>query len=167
MKQDALAWRIMPFHALSGREVHDLLALRQAVFVVEQACVFAEIDGLDPCATHVLGYRGEALLACARLLPAGAKMQARSIGRVATAASARGTGLGRAVMARALTHYLAEDPAAPVDLSAQAHLAEIFYAPMGFVAFGAPYDEDGIAHVDMRLEPRSSLTPPATRSARE
>jgi ElaA protein len=149
----ATRWRIVAFDALSAREAHDLLALRQAVFVIEQNCVFPEIDGRDPLALHVLGWRGETLVACARLLPAGAKMAARSIGRVATAASARGQGLGREAMAQAIAHLVAQDPRAPIELSAQAHLAEPFYAPMGFRMFGKPYDEDGIAHVDMRLRP--------------
>lgn len=144
-----MRWKIAAFDALAPRELHDLLALRQHVFVIEQACLFAEIDGLDPRARHVLGFRGETLLACARLLPAGVKMRARSIGRVATARAARGTGLGRAVMTRALATLLADDAAAPVELSAQAHL-ESFYRSLGFRPFGAPYDEDGIAHVDMR-----------------
>ena len=157
----AITWRVMAFAELAGREVHDLLALRQAVFVVEQACVFPEIDGLDPVARHVLGHRGGGLLACARLLPAGTKMAARSIGRVASAQATRGLGLGRAVMERAIATYLSEEPAAPIELSAQAHLADRFYAPMGFAVFGEPYDEDGIAHVDMRL------TPPGARSAAE
>ena len=148
----ALSWRIAAFDELTGREVHDLLSLRQAAFVVEQTCSFPEIDGRDPLARHVLGLRGGEIVACARLLPAGAKRTARSIGRVATAREARGLGLGRAVMAQALAVLLAEDGGAPIELSAQAHL-ERFYASLGFRAFGAPYDEDGIAHIDMRLDP--------------
>lgn len=164
MTQDErIIWRTAPFQALSGREVHDLLALRQQVFVIEQACLFGEIDGRDLLAAHVLGWRGEELVACARLLPAGAKMSARSIGRVATARSARGLGLGRQVMEQAIAHLVAEDDAPPIELSAQAHL-ERFYATFGFRAFGKPYDEDGIAHVDMRLAP---ITPPTARSAGE
>lgn len=147
-----VSWRIAYFDELNGREAHDLFALRQAVFVVEQACVFSEIDGRDPLARHLLGRRGEDLVACARLLPAGAKMAARSIGRVATAVSARGRGLGREAVTRAIAQFLAEDGAAPIDLSAQAHL-ERFYAALGFRAIGGPYDEDGIPHLDMRLEP--------------
>jgi ElaA protein len=148
---DAIFWRIAAFDALTGREVHDLLALRQAAFVVEQSCPFPEIDGRDPLARHVLGLRRGEIVACARLLPAGAKRAARSIGRVATAREARGLGLGRAVMAQALAVLLAEDGGAPIDLSAQAHL-ERFYASLGFHAFGTPYDEDGIPHIDMRLD---------------
>jgi ElaA protein len=157
-----IAWRLAPFSALGGRAVHDLLRLRQAVFVLEQTCLFAEIDGLDPLGRHLLAWRGAELVACARLLPAGAKAPARSIGRVATAPAARGTGLGRALMSRAIARYLAEDPHAPIDLSAQAHL-EGFYASLGFRAVGGPYDEDGIAHLDMRLDPASRV--PAARSA--
>ena len=148
----ALSWRIAAFDELTGREVHDLLSLRQAAFVVEQTCPFPEIDGRDPLARHVLGLRGGEIVACARLLPAGAKRTARSIGRVATAREARGLGLGRAVMAQALAVLLAEDGGAPIELSAQAHL-ERFYGSLGFRAFGTPYDEDGISHIDMRLDP--------------
>lgn len=145
-------WRLAAFDELTGREVHDLLALRQAVFVVEQTCPFAEIDGRDPLARHLLATRAGALLACARLLPASPDWP-RAIGRVATAPEARGQGLGRAVMIEAMRILLAEDAAAPIALSAQAHLVERLYAPLGFAIVGEPYDEDGIPHVDMRFDP--------------
>jgi ElaA protein len=148
-----LRWRLAPFDDLTGRQVHDLLRLRQAVFVVEQNCPFAEIDGRDPLARHLMGSRDGALLACARLLPATAG-KPRAIGRVATAPDARGQGLGRAVMVEAMRILLAEDAAAPIALSAQAHLVARLYAPLGFAIVGAPYEEDGIAHVDMRLDPQ-------------
>lgn len=148
-----MIWRLAPFDALTGRQVHDLLALRQRVFVLEQACLFQEIDGRDPGARHLLGTRDGALLACARLLPATAD-KPRAIGRVATAPEARGQGLGRAIMVEALRILRAEDPAAPVFLSAQAHLVARLYAPLGFAIVGAPYLEDGIPHVDMLLTPQ-------------
>lgn len=148
-----MRWDCLSFDALAGREVHDLLALRQRVFMLEQTCLFAEIDGHDPEARHLLGREDDALLVCARLLPAGVKMAARSIGRIAVAPQARGRGLGRAVTAEAIRRYLAEDPTAPIDLSAQAHLVERLYAPFGFRPLGAPYDEDGIPHLDLRFDP--------------
>lgn len=146
-------WRLAPFEALTGRQVHDLLALRQRVFVVEQTCVFQEIDGRDPLARHLFGLCDGALVACARLLPATSE-KPRSIGRVATAPQARGRGLGRAIMGEALRILMAEDGAAPVFLSAQARLVERLYAPLGFAVVGAPYLEDDISHVDMRLDPQ-------------
>jgi ElaA protein len=148
-----LDWRFAAFDELSARDVHDLLKLRQNVFVIEQACLFPEIDGLDPAARHLLGFADGVLVVCARLLPAGQKMRARSIGRVASDPAWRGRSLGRAVMTQALARLFAEDPAAPVDLSAQAHLADGFYASLGFQPFGDPYVEDGIPHLDMRLIP--------------
>lgn len=146
-------WRLAAFDELTGRQVHDLLELRQAVFVVEQNCPFAEIDGRDPLARHLLGLADGAILACARLLPATAA-KPRAIGRVATAPGARGRGLGRAVMIEAMRILIAEDGSAPIALSAQAHLVERLYAPLGFAIVGDPYEEDGIPHVDMRFDPQ-------------
>ena len=145
-------WICRSFDELSGRDVHDLLALRCRVFVVEQACAFQEIDGRDTEARHLMGWEGGRLLACARLLPA-AGGEPRSIGRVATAPDARGTGLGKALMRQALRILVAEDPAAPIALGAQSHLAAHFYEPLGFRIVGEPYEEDGIPHVHMRLDP--------------
>jgi ElaA protein len=140
--------RILPFDALGGREVHDLLALRSAVFVVEQACVYLDPDGADPGALHLLAHQlaedGGRLVGALRILaPA-------RIGRVVVAPEARGAGLARRMMTLALSHLAG----AEVALSSQAHLAG-FYASFGFVAVGPVHDEDGIPHVEMRLSARS------------
>lgn len=149
---EPMRWTCRSFEELTGREVYEVLALRQRVFVVEQACAFQEADGRDPQARHLMGWGGGRLVACARLLPA-AGSEPRSIGRVATAPEARGAGLGKALMGEALRILLAEDPAAPIALGAQAHLAAPFYEPLGFRIVGEPYEEDGIPHVHMRLDP--------------
>jgi ElaA protein len=137
---------VQPFDALSPRDVYDLLALRQRVFVVEQHCAFLDADGHDLDALHVLGRAGAALVACARILPRGGRFTERAIGRVAVAPEVRGRGVARALVIRALA---AIDPPEPIALSAQRHL-ERFYASLGFVAIGTEYVEDGIPHVDMR-----------------
>ena len=142
-----LAWRA--FDALSPRDLHDLLRLRADVFVVEQACVFAEIDGRDPEALHLLaripGSGG--LAGTLRLFPP--KRGARaSIGRVATAASARGFGLGRAMMMEGIAEARRPFGGTPVEIGAQARL-KTFYASLGFVRTSADYDEDGILHCTM------------------
>ncbi len=121
-----LAWRA--FDALSPRDLHDLLRLRADVFVVEQACVFAEIDGRDPDALHLLARMPgcDGLAATLRLFPP--KRGARaSIGRVATAASARGLGLGRAMMVEGVAEARRRFGGTPVEIGAQARL-EAFYA---------------------------------------
>lgn len=139
------AWRA--FDALQPRELHDALALRAAVFVVEQACLYQDVDGLDPLARHVLAHDGLELVAYARVLPPGTRFDVTSIGRVVVAPRARGSGLGRRLMEEALRGIEASGPV-PIALSAQAHL-ERFYASLGFVP-GERYDEDGIPHVAMR-----------------
>lgn len=148
-----IIWDLKPFAELSAQRLYSLLVLRQAVFVVEQACPFPEADGLDPLCRHLTGWRDGELLACARLVPAGLKHAERSIGRVATAEAARGQGLGRALMREAIDRLLSEDPLAPIRLGAQLYLEKSFYRPLGFEPVGEPYDEDGIPHIDMILAP--------------
>lgn len=145
-------WRLRAFDALSLRELYALLRLRAAVFVVEQACVYQDVDGHDPDSLHLLGWRGGLLAAYARILPAGVTFPEVSIGRVVTAPEARGGGLGRALMQQALAVCARRFPGAPVRIGAQAHLQD-FYSGLGFVPASAPYDEDGIAHVEMLLAP--------------
>ncbi|MCE7028054.1 GNAT family N-acetyltransferase [Jiella avicenniae] len=134
------------FEELTAVEVHDLLRLRSLVFVVEQACVFAEIDGCDPQAIHLRQFVGEDLAGCLRILR---DEDAVRIGRVATAAAYRGRGYGHDMMAEALRYAAECFSGRAIVVSAQAHL-EAFYGRHGFVAASAPYDEDGIAHIDMR-----------------
>lgn len=135
--------------ALSPRALYDLLALRQRVFVVEQHCVYLDADGKDASARHVLGWQGDRLSAYARILPEGARFAERSIGRVVVAPEARGRGVARALMERAIASIREADGPVPIALSAQAHL-ERFYASLAFERVGDAYDEDGIPHVAMR-----------------
>ena len=141
------AWRA--FEALSARELHDLLKLRADVFVVEQTCVFAEIDGRDPEARHLLARAAEGgpLVGTLRLFPPDAAGRA-VIGRVATASAARGRGIGRALMAEGIAEARRRFGPAPIAIGAQARL-ERFYAGFGFVRAGEDYVEDGIVHCAM------------------
>jgi ElaA protein len=134
---------------IEPQTLYRLLRLRTDVFVVEQQCAYPELDGrdLEPDARQLWIERGEDVVATLRLLrdPDG---PAR-IGRVATAASARGEGLAALLMTRALE--LAGD--GEVVLEAQAYL-EGWYARFGFVRAGVDYLDDGIAHVPMRRAAR-------------
>ena len=146
-----MQWRCLPFEALGVQRLYELLALRSEVFVVEQHCVFQDIDGLDPQTLHLLGEREGRLLAYARLIPPGVKSADCLIGRVVTAPAARGGGTGRALMAEAIARCEQLWPGQAISLHAQAHL-ERFYAGFGFVPVGEPYIEDGIPHIEMRKE---------------
>jgi ElaA protein len=148
----AVTWTLTPFAALSPQQLYEALALRQRVFVVEQACAYLDCDGHDPAALHLLGTDARGVLvAYARLLPPGTTYREAAIGRVVTDRSARGAGTGRALMHEAIARVRATWPG-PVRIGAQRYL-ERFYRELGFVADGEPYDEDGIPHVEMVLSP--------------
>lgn len=135
-----MTWRLHPFSELTIAELYAIISLRERVFVVEQACAYLDADGHDQNARHL--WCGS-IDAYARILPAGAKYRSPSIGRVIVAPEARGRGLARALVQRAIA---ACD--GPIELGAQAHL-EPFYASLGFARTGDIYVEDGIPHVDM------------------
>ena len=139
-----LTWHLRRFAELTTAELYAIMALRQQVFVVEQKCAYLDADDLDQVSTHLWAERDGAIAAYLRIVPAGAKFEELSIGRVITAPAARGSGLGRELMKRGI----AAAGAVPIRLGAQAHL-EKFYAELGFVRASDVYDEDGIPHVDM------------------
>ncbi|USD39773.1 GNAT family N-acetyltransferase [Ferrimonas sp. SCSIO 43195] len=148
-----LTWQLCNFDALSARHWHDIVRLRMEVFVVEQNCVYQDVDGHDVMhgVRHLMGTENGQLVAYARLLPPGLTYDNVSIGRIVTKSSIRGRGLGHQLVGQALS--LCEDlwPGVNVEIGAQEHLQD-FYASHGFVAFSEPYLEDGIPHVDMRLD---------------
>jgi ElaA protein len=150
-----ITWRCAPFDHLTPREIHDMLQARSAAFVVEQSCVFLDIDGVDPECWHLVGYEGPILVATARLVPPGTKFAEPSIGRVVTTSAVRGTGLGRVLMREAIAQAEKLWPRQAIRIGAQAHLQE-FYGSLGFAAVTQPYMEDGILHVDM-VRPASTI----------
>ena len=142
------AWRFGRLDGLTAREVHDILQARSAVFVVEQSCVFQDVDGADPASWHLFCRADGEVAAYCRLVPAGAKFAEPSIGRVVTARAVRGTGMGRSLMREALRRCAGLWPGAAIRIGAQLHL-ERFYGSLGFVRASEPYDEDGIPHIEM------------------
>jgi ElaA protein len=141
-------WRLMSFEDLRVGELYELLRLRSEVFVVEQQCIFLDIDGDDREANHLLGVQGGELKAYARCFGPGVKSTEASIGRVATHTSVRGSGLGHALMGQAVAAVNQVWGPQAIRIGAQAHLAS-FYAKHGFVDMGQPYIEDDIPHLEM------------------
>lgn len=149
----AVPWRCLPFAAMSADTLYRLLRLRSEVFVVEQNCVFLDMDGLDADCMHLLGEtvdeQGEVhLIASTRLVLPGVAFEEASIGRVVTAPTARGGGIGHALMAESVRQVIALWGEQPIRIGAQAHL-ERFYNRHGFVSDNKPYIEDGIPHLEM------------------
>ena len=146
------AWRWSRLDGLSGPEVHDLLRLRQDVFVLEQRCLYPDIDGRDGSARHLLGRVDDGpLAACARVFAPGDYYAEPAIGRVAVAKAARGSGIAPALMQEAHPYCAAEFGTAAVRLNAQAYL-EPFYASLGYHTVRGPYLEDDIPHIEMLKE---------------
>jgi ElaA protein len=139
------------FAKLGPDELHDILHLRCAVFIVEQNCVFADIDGKDPLARHLRAYLGKEFAGCLRLFAPGILRPPAFIGRVVVAPQHRGTGLGRHLMYSALQEAARLYGPVAIELQAQSRL-EDFYASFGFARISADYLEDGILHCDMRRE---------------
>lgn len=133
------------FGELSTRELHDILALRSEVFVVEQQCVYLDIDGRDTesgTRHHWIDDAGR-MTAYARTLaePFGETR----IGRVVTRPHNRGEGLARLLM-----EHLVDVVSGPIVLDAQSYLVP-WYESLAFAVTGPEFDDDGIPHVPMRL----------------
>ncbi len=149
-----LRWRCLPFAAMQADTLYQVLRLRSEVFVVEQRCVFQDMDGADADCMHLLGEQrapgngAPVLRAYARLVPAGLKFGEASIGRVVSDPALRGTGIGHALMAQAVQMLQSLWGAQPIRIGAQAHL-QGFYRRHGFETASPVYDEDGIDHVEM------------------
>ena len=145
-------WTWARFDDLGVHALHDALALRCRVFILEQG-PYQDPDGADKHAWHLLGRAQPQgpLLATLRVVDPGVNYAEPSIGRVVCAPEARGSGLGRALVAEGLAQCQRVWPGRPVRISAQAHL-QPFYGHFGFTPVTDVYDEDGIPHIGMARE---------------
>ena len=165
----ALRWQWSRLKELTASELYAVLAARQQVFTVEQHCAFQDADGHDAYAWHLLAWtldlRTPVLAAYLRVLDPGRKYVEPSIGRVLTVPPHRGIGLGRVLMVEGLARTAGIWPGQSVRIAAQQRL-ESFYADFGFRPASAPYEEDGILHVDMLIDAPLVMEPRPPRKAR-
>lgn len=129
------------FDDLTTAELYAVLRLRAEVFVVEQACAYQDIDGVDQRATHLLMTEADALVGYARWFAKDAWTQ---IGRIVTAPAARGRGYGRQLVEECARRI----GSGPITMDAQTYLVD-FYQSLGFSPVGVGFDEDGIPHIRM------------------
>jgi len=141
-------WSLLKFEELSLSDCYALLQLRSAIFVVEQQCVYLDMDNKDQQAWHLLGKINGRLVAYTRLLPAGLAYDHCSISRVVTAATHRRTGAGKLLMAESILSCEKLFGKGPIEIGAQLYL-EKFYQSFGFNRAGEIYLEDGIEHIHM------------------
>ena len=149
-----IQWQLKKFDELGPHELYAILLLRSAIFVVEQQCIFLDMDNKDQLCHHLLGWRDGQLAAYTRLVPPGVSYEYASIGRVVTAAAERGQGTGKELMKRSITEINNLYGIGSIRIGAQLYL-HAFYSSLGFRQTSDVYDEDGIDHIEMTFTPNS------------
>jgi ElaA protein len=144
----ALEWKIKSFETLSVHELYDILRLRSEIFVVEQNCVYLDLDGKDQKALHLFGTFEGKIVAHARLLKPGISFVHASIGRVTVDAKYRERKWGHELMRQAIEGILEHYGATQITIGAQLYLKK-FYESHGFVKTSEMYLEDDIPHIQM------------------
>ena len=146
-----LEWKIKRFETLSTKELYDLLQLRAEVFIVEQNCVYQDIDGKDEKALHLIGDDNGQIVAYARLFKPHDYFEQASIGRVIVKETARSQKLGHLLMREAIQVIKSHFDQRKITISAQLYLKK-FYESHGFIQTSEMYLEDDIPHIEMRKE---------------
>ena len=146
-----LTWVYKPFNEVSTTELYAILQLRSEVFVVEQNCVYQDIDGKDKKSFHLMAWKNDELTAYTRLVPPGISFDEASIGRVITSPKYRGLGIGITLMEKSISHTIQSYTTNKIRIGAQLYLKK-FYEGFGFIAQGEEFLEDGIPHIEMLLE---------------
>ena len=136
------------FKELTTDELYAILQLRSEIFVVEQNCVYQDIDYKDQKALHIMGFQGDALVAYTRLFKPGDYFEYASIGRVLVKAGERHLKYGYDIMKASISAIEEHYHETKIKISAQTYLRE-FYNNLGFTQVGVDYLEDGIPHIGM------------------
>lgn len=145
-----ITWYCKPFYELTTTELYNILEVRSEVFVVEQNCVYQDIDKKDFSCWHLTGYYENILVAYSRLVPPGLSYTEPSIGRVLTLKDKRSFGFGMKLMQESIKQIKLLFGDKPIRISAQCYLIS-FYEKWGFSSKNEPYLEDGIPHQEMLM----------------
>lgn len=147
-----IKWNCKTYKELSLDELYAILKLRSEVFVVEQNCVYLDLDDNDRHCWHLMGFEGDKLVAYLRIIPTGVEADdAGSIGRIVITPDKRGSGIGHKLVDRAIALYnelVGKEH--PIVIHAQSQL-ERFYRQHGFVAKSEPFILEGLLHTIMEL----------------
>ena len=151
MNSGKLDWQWHQLAEMKPVLLYDLMAFRESVFVVEQNCIYQELDGLDKTAMHLLAVDAAGVVACLRVLPPVMQAKRVQIGRVAVARQWRNRGVAGSMMRMAIEQVQSKYPSADIFLNAQTYL-QPFYESLGFQVCGDEFLEDGIPHIPMQIQ---------------
>jgi len=143
-------WTHKEFNKLGPDELYAILRLRSEVFVVEQHCIFLDMDNKDQVSHHLMGWEENKLVAYARIVPAGISYVETSIGRIVNSPDARGRGIGKRLMRESIELVYSLHGKRVIRIGAQYYLRG-FYESFGFEKASEIYLEDGIEHIEMLL----------------
>ena len=143
-------WISKKFSDLTPEELYAILRLRSEVFVVEQNCVFLDMDNKDHSSHHLMGWQGADLVAYTRIVPPGISYVEFSIGRIVTSPTVRKQGIGRVLVSKSIDLAYTLHGEGVIRIGAQYYLRG-FYESFGFRKAGEIYLEDGIQHIEMLL----------------
>ena len=136
------------FHELDNKTLHNIFLLRSEVFVVEQECVYQDIDGKDINSIHIIGKKQEEIIAYSRIM--NSNNEFCFIGRVLVKKEFRKKGIGIKLMEKSIEKARKLYNQKKIKISAQEYLKN-FYTGLGFKHTGKRYLEDGIPHIEMTL----------------
>jgi len=146
-----LDWSVKKLQDMDPVELYEMLKLRADVFVIEQNCIYPDMDDKDFHALHVIGKKHNKVIACTRIFPAGIYFDEASIGRVVVKEEERQFKYGHLLMEKSLEAIDQHFGPQIIKISAQEYLLN-FYKKHGFDPFGEGYLEDGIPHIGMKRE---------------
>lgn len=139
---------ILTFSEISSKKMYELLQLRNEVFIVEQNCVYQDIDNKDQKALHILGWKNDILVGYARCFKPEDYFKEAAIGRVLIGENFRKFGYGKQIVRAAIQAIEENFKTTEIKISAQTYLTK-FYSDLGFIKYGEPYLEDEIPHIAM------------------
>ena len=142
---------IKTFYKLEREELYQILRLRSEVFVVEQDCIYQDLDNKDQKAIHIFLKENENIIAYTRVFKKGDYYRNPSIGRVVVSKNERGKELGKKIMKSSIHYIKKNELGEKIELSAQKYLDK-FYKDLDFYTIGKEYMEDGIPHQRMLLD---------------
>jgi len=144
----SVSYCVKHFDEITSTELYKILRLRAEVFIIEQDCVYQDIDNKDQKALHIIGKKNNKIIAYTRIFRAGDYFDTASIGRVVVAKDQRMHGYGHSLMKKSIATIISVFKTENIQISAQKYLKK-FYENHGFVQEGEEYLEDGIPHIKM------------------
>lgn len=141
-------WHLKSFEELTNSQLYQILRLRSEIFVVEQDCVYQDMDDKDKTALHFFKEEAQQIEAYTRLFKPGDYYKEASIGRVVVIESKRSIGLGHLLIDRSIEQIEKTMGKVPIKIGAQVYLKR-FYEKHLFKKISEEYLEDGIPHIHM------------------